>query len=100
MKKWNKWYKENKQRCLKTFGEWIKRFQIGDMDLETYCRYQYFLYLYNEKLSKDYNTWDADGVCPKDLFKREEDFKLSLFALFEEESINDDGSIKEFTARA
>ena len=84
LKKWKVWYKQNKNLCLDSFGDFIKKNQIGDMDLSTYCKYKYFLYLYGKKLSTDYKTWNDEGVKPSDMFKTEEAFKLSLFAIGED----------------
>ena len=81
MKDWDKWFKNYKKGSKKDFFDFIDRTGFGDMDLDTFCRYKYFLYLFGEKISYDYKSWDSFGVKPSDVFETEEEFSLSLFTL-------------------
>ena len=40
MKNWNDWYKETKESLVNDFGLFIKELKVGDMDLNTYCKYR------------------------------------------------------------
>ena len=88
MKKQNKdfniWYKKNKNKCIQSFGDFIKKYKIGDMDLNVYCRYQYFLYLHKDKLEKDYYTKSVDGEKPCDRIPSLEFFMMACFSVQEE----------------
>ena len=90
MKTWKKWFKNYKNKSIEDFASFINRTGIGDMDLDTFCRYKYFMYLFGEKLSYDYKSWDKMGVKPCDIFETEEDFTLSLFCLTEDIDDPDD----------
>ena len=76
----DQWFKENKNICIKDFAEWIVKYQFGDVDLDTFTHYQYFMYLYGKKIRKDFLSWeDNDGKKISEKFKNAEEFSWFLF---------------------
>ena len=82
---WKKWYKKNKEALIVDFVSFIERLKIGDMDLNTYCRYRYFVYQNEEKLVETYvqnkkdkgndflikaeEKWNNDQILALDIYK-------------------------------
>ena len=54
LKNWKQWYKESKVEVINSFGDFIKELYIGDMDLNTYAQYCYFVYQNKDALKKSY----------------------------------------------
>ena len=81
MKNWNDWYKETKESLVNDFGLFIKELKVGDMDLNTYCKYRYFVYQNDDKLTQTYieNKKDKGEEFLK-TFSDEEVYRLSVFA--------------------
>ena len=77
---WNKWYQKNKSTLIKKFGGFIIDTKIGDMDLNTYCRYCFFVYQNEDKLKKTYqdNLKKEGNRFLKD-FENEEFYRLAIF---------------------
>jgi len=82
---WNKWYQKNKNTLIKKFGGFIIDTKIGDMDLNTYCRYCFFVYQNEDKLKKTYkdNLKKEGNRFLKD-FENEEFYRLAVFSQVEE----------------
>ena len=97
MKTWNKWFKDYKKDSINDFNSFLKRTKIGDMDLDTFCRYKYFMYLFGDKLTKDYKSWENFGVKPCDLFETLEEFTISLFSVTEDIENPDDFASLDFS---
>lgn len=84
MENWNKWYEKNKERLKNSFGGFIVESNIGDMDLNTYCRFKYFEYQNKSKLSKAYiDARNQNENASNEALKNEEFFNLSVFAQVE-----------------
>lgn len=81
MKNWKEWYEENKKILLNDFGDFIKELRIGDMDLNTYSRYRFFVYQNEDKLKETYieNKKDKGEEFNK-VLENEEVYRLSVFA--------------------
>ena len=81
MKNWNNWYEENKSILLVDFTKFVEKHKIGDMDLNTYCRYRYFVYQNEDKLKETYvQNKKEKGQSFLDAFDNEEIYRLSVFA--------------------
>ena len=86
MENWNKWYEKNKESVLESFGGFIKELKVGDMDLNTYCRFKFFEYQNEEKLKDTYNKNKEDkGATFEKAFPSEIVYRLSVFAQVEKQ---------------
>tara|TARA_Y100001973_G_C5195988_1_gene334267 strand:+ start:397 stop:699 length:303 start_codon:yes stop_codon:yes gene_type:complete len=84
-KTWEIWFKDNRKGLLNRFCNFIIEHKVGDMDLDTYCKYQYFIYLNEKKLVRDYKKeLSVRGNKLSDEFPSEEHFRMSLFASVEQ----------------
>tara|TARA_R100000458_G_C8274951_1_gene249970 strand:- start:2242 stop:2544 length:303 start_codon:yes stop_codon:yes gene_type:complete len=83
---WKKWYSRSKEALINDFADFVKRLKVGDMDLNTYCRYRYFVYQNEEKLVETYieNKNDKGEEFLK-IFNDEEVYRLSVFAQVEKQ---------------
>tara|TARA_R100000995_G_C3473796_1_gene119764 strand:+ start:148 stop:450 length:303 start_codon:yes stop_codon:yes gene_type:complete len=83
---WKKWYSRSKEALISDFADFVKRLKVGDMDLNTYCRYRYFVYQNEEKLVETYieNKNDKGEEFLK-TFNDEEVYRLSVFAQVEKQ---------------
>ena len=71
----------DRDKCLESFIIWLRKHQIGDMDLDTYSQYQYFVYYFNEELKRHYREETCEsGKKLTKVYPNEEDFRLTIFA--------------------
>ena len=82
---WKTWYPKNKEKLIIRFVNFIKKHRVGDMDLETFCRYEFFKYQNKEQLVKTYTEdTNIEGKRLKEVFATEEHFRMSVFASVED----------------
>ena len=85
MENWKSWYKKNKNKLINEFGVFIKNTKVGDMDLDTYCKYRFFVHNNEQRLIDSYKDYMKDD-SNKGKIESEEFFRLSVFAHFEKEN--------------
>ena len=85
MKTWKKWFKNYKNKSIEDFASFINRTGIGDMDLDTYCKYRFFVENNEQRLVDSYDDYKKDNNG-KGRIENEEFFRLSVFAHFEKEN--------------